>query len=100
MNVTIIWAATGHHNVCANLNGLNNDVLSSAESAVSTIYHNDSSLCFDASTRSTSQVASVDCISNSYNSRQLGPRTGSHCMHPAPGDVVDPGEFHRRPTGD
>ena len=44
MNVSIKLAATGHHNVCANLIGLNNDVLSSVESAVSTVHYNDSSL--------------------------------------------------------
>ena len=44
MNVSIKWAATGHHNVFANLIGLNNDVLSSVESAVSTVHYNDSSL--------------------------------------------------------
>ena len=41
MNVSIKWAATGHHNVFANLIGLNNDVLSSVESAVSTVHYND-----------------------------------------------------------
>lgn len=35
MNASIKWVATGHHNVFANLIGLNNDVLSSVESAVS-----------------------------------------------------------------
>ena len=44
------------------------------------------------STRLICQVASADCNNNSYNSIQLGPRTGSQCMHVVLGYVVDLGE--------